>query len=134
VLNLLTDAWLPVIRRRAERCVIRPAQIAEAHNENPVVALDWPRPDFRIATMELLIGLLATAFPPEDEDTWLNWWREPPDTAALDAAFASFAHAFALDGNGPRFLQDLEDLDSGAEPIERLLIEAPGEAAIGKPA
>ena len=45
----------------------------------------------------------------------------------LDAAFAPFAHAFALDGDGPRFLQDLEDLVADAEPIERLLIEAPGE-------
>jgi CRISPR system Cascade subunit CasA len=131
VLNLLTDAWLPVIRQQSGRCTIRPAQIADVSSD-AVIAIDWPRPDFRFATMELLIGLLATAFPPQDEDTWLDWWREPPDVAVLDGAFAPFAHAFVLDGDGPRFLQDLEDLDSGPQPIERLLIEVPGEAAIGK--
>jgi CRISPR system Cascade subunit CasA len=132
VLNLLTDRWLPVIHRRTGRCSISPAQITESLNENPVITIDWPRPDFRIATMELLIGLLATAFPPQDNDTWLDLWHEPPDPAALDDAFAPFSHAFTLDGAGPRFLQDLEDLDSSPKPIERLLIEAPGEGTINR--
>jgi CRISPR system Cascade subunit CasA len=128
VLNLLTDAWLPVIRRQTGRCVIRPAQIAERHGEDPIIAIDWPRPDFRIATLEFLTGLLTTAFPPEDGDVWLGFWNEPPEPAELEEAFAPFTHAFGLDGDGPRFLQDLEDLPSGSEPIERLLIEAPGES------
>jgi CRISPR system Cascade subunit CasA len=132
VLNLLTDCWLPVIRRHTGRCVIRPGQIVECPSENPVIAIDWPRPDFRIATLEFLIGLLATAFPPEDGDAWRDFWYAPPEAAELDAAFAPFAHVFALDGDGPRFLQDLEDLQSGAEPIERLLIEAPGESTNSK--
>jgi CRISPR system Cascade subunit CasA len=132
VLNLLTDPWLPVIRRRSGRCVIRPAQIAEYLAENPVIAIDWPRPDFRVATLEFLIGLLTTALPPETGDIWSGFWHEPPEPAELDEAFAPFAHAFVLDGKGPRFLQDLEDLQSGAEPIERLLIEAPGESTNSK--
>lgn len=132
MLNLLTDRWLPVIRRRTGRCIIRPAQIAEFYEDNPVIAVDWPRPDFRIASLELLIGLLATALPPDSGDTWLDRWHEPPEPAELDAAFAAFSHAFALDGDGPRFLQDLEDIQSGAEPIERLLIEAPGESTNSK--
>lgn len=132
MLNLLTDAWLPVIRRQTGRCVIRPAQIAEHHDDNPVVAIDWPRPDFRIATLEFLIGLLTTAFPPAGGDAWLGLWHEPPEPAELDEAFAPFAHAFALDGPGARFLQDLEDLQADAEPIERLLIEAPGESTSSK--
>src|SRR5262249_12054348 len=117
VLNLLTDAWLPVIRRQSGRCIVRPAQIAATSDDDAVVSIDWPRPDFRIATMELLIGLLATAFPPEDEDIWLESWHEPPEPGALDEAFAPFAHAFDLDGDGPRFLQDLEDLKADAEPV-----------------
>ena len=74
----------------------------------------------------MLIGLLATAYPPSEHETWLKMWDEPPDPTTLDAAFASIAHAFVLDGDCPRFLQDFEDLVSEAEPIERLLIEAPG--------
>ncbi len=127
VLNLLTDPWLPVVRQSGRRDIIRPAQIAEA--DDPLMALDWPRADFRIAGLEFLIGLLATACPPEGARAWLAGWEAPPDPAALDAAFAPLAHAFNLDGEGPRFLQDFEDLVSDPEPVERLLIEAPGESA-----
>jgi CRISPR system Cascade subunit CasA len=132
MLNLLTDSWLPAIRRHTGRCVIRPTEIASLHQDDPVIAIDWPRPDFRIATLEFLVGLLATAFPPDDSDVWVHLWHKPPESAALGAAFAPFIRAFNLDGDGPRFLQDLEDLESGAEPIERLLIEAPGESTNSK--
>jgi len=132
VLNLLTTPWLPVIRRQTGACVIRPVQIIEDYADNPVIAIDWPRPDFRVATLEFLIGLLATAAPPYDDDDWLRGWLTPPTPDQLDEAFAPLQHAFALDGNGPRFLQDFADLQAGAEPIERLLIEAPGEATTGK--
>lgn len=128
MLNLLTDAWLPMRRQRSGVCVIRPAQITEALADDPVIAIDWPRPDFRIATIELLIGLLATFYPPADGDAWIDHWRAPPSPATLDAAFAPVAHAFALDGDGPRFLQDFDDLAADREPVERLLIEAPGES------
>jgi CRISPR system Cascade subunit CasA len=76
--------------------------------------------------MELLIGLLATACPPRNDDSWLDAWFDPPTLATLDAAFAPIAHAFELDGEGPRFLQDFENLIADPEPIARLLIEAPG--------
>jgi CRISPR system Cascade subunit CasA len=132
MLNLLLDPWLPVIRRDARRCVISPAQITEDWQTNPVMALDWPRADFRIASLELLIGLLATVCPPEGGGAWLDWWEQPPTPDALAAALAPIAHAFALDGDGPRFLQDAEDLVSSAEPIERLLIESPGASTVGK--
>jgi CRISPR system Cascade subunit CasA len=128
VLNLLTDAWLPVCRRRSGACVIRPAQLTENLDSDPVIAIDWPRPDFRIASLELLIGLLATFLPPADHDAWIAGWETPPAPAGLDAAFAPFAHAFALDGEGPRFLQDFEELVADREPVERLLIEAPGDS------
>jgi CRISPR system Cascade subunit CasA len=124
--NLITDPWLPVRRLHSGRYTIRPAQLAENIADDPVIAIDWPRPDFRIATLELLIGLLATACPPRDHDAWLGLWDEPPDPVILDAVLAPIAHAFALDGDGPRFLQDFDDLVADAEPTERLLIEAPG--------
>jgi len=124
IFNLLAERWLPIRRLSGVADIIRPAQIAKT--ADPVVAIDWPRPDFRIATLEFLIGLLALAAPPRDLDAWADGWEEPPTVDALDAAFAPLAHAFDLDGPGPRFLQDLEDLQSDAEPAETLLIEAPG--------
>jgi CRISPR system Cascade subunit CasA len=130
VLNLLTDAWLPVRRLQSGFCVIRPAQLTEALADDPVVALDWPRADFRVASLEFLVGLLATACPPADHDAWIEAWFSPPPPEALQAAFAPLAHAFALDGDGPRFLQDFEDLVADPEPVERLLIEAPGDSTV----
>ncbi|MGG5811249.1 type I-E CRISPR-associated protein Cse1/CasA [Falsiroseomonas sp. CW058] len=127
-LNLLTDAWLPVRRRSGRRDLIRPAQIAEV--ADPVIDLDWPRADFRIASLEFLIGLLATAAPPEGLDAWLDRWDAPPDPSALDAAFAPLAHAFNLDGEGPRFMQESGDLVSDDKPIQDLLIDAAGSASM----
>ena len=131
-MNLLTDEWIPVQRQHSGAGVASLVQIAEAIESDPVVALDWPRADFRIATMELLTGLLATSCPPADARAWLDWWECPPDADALRAAFAPYAHAFELDGGDARFLQDFEDLVSEAEPIERLLIEAPGDSTVKK--
>ena len=132
MLNLLTSPWLPVLRQHSGPGVIAPAALVASIDDDPVVAVDWPRADFRIATLEFLIGLLTTACPPEDNAAWEEWWHRPPDQTTLAAAFAPYVHAFNLDGEGPRFLQDFEDLVSGAEPVERLLIEAPGDSTVKK--
>lgn len=130
MLNLITDAWLPVRRQHSGRVIIAPSAITQDLEHDPVIAIDWPRPDFRIATIEFLIGLLATACPPEDEAAWLDLWETPPAPEALDAAFAPLVHAFNLDGDGPRFLQDAEDLLSDGLPAERLLIDTPGKSTV----
>lgn len=127
-LNLLVDAWIPVRAPDGSTRLIRPAEIVSYLS---AAAIAWPRADFRIAQLEFLVGLLATCCAP-DEDRWQEWWDDPPDEATLDAAFAPFGHAFSLDGDGPRFLQDFATLDSGIESIEKLLIEAPGEQGVKK--
>ncbi|ACI50223.1 CRISPR-associated protein, Cse1 family [Gluconacetobacter diazotrophicus PA1 5] len=131
-MNLLTASWLPIRRKSGAAETIRPAQIVDRVADDPIMALDWPRADFRIASLEFLIGLLATAFPPKNEDIWCETWEDPPSVEALDEAFAPVAEAFWLDGPGPRFLQDLENLQSGQEPVERLLIDAPGDSTVKK--
>jgi len=130
MLNLLTDPWLPARRRDGEPCVISPAQIADGLTDNPVVAVTWPRADFRVATLEFLTGLVATAYPPADMGEWAEGWHDPPSPETLAAAFAPFAHAFVLDGDGPRFLQDFESLAAEEEPAEDLLIEVAGNSGL----
>jgi CRISPR system Cascade subunit CasA len=130
--NLLVAAWLPIRRADGTRENIAPAAITDRIETNPVVALDWPRADFRLAGLEFLIGLLATSFPPRDQAAWLDHWRDPPPPGTLATAFAPFRQAFDLDGPGPRFMQDLEDLPGEPDTPETLLIEAPGEAALRK--
>ncbi|ASC07480.1 type I-E CRISPR-associated protein Cse1/CasA [Acetobacter pasteurianus] len=129
-LNLISDAWLPVRHKSGASSIIRPAQIVEGFEEDPIVGFDWPRADFRIASFEFLIGLVATACPPTNRRMLRQNWCNPPSVEKLDEAFARIADAFWLDGPGPRFLQDYEDLQSGQELVERLLIDAPGESTV----
>lgn len=129
---LLDADWLPVRRRVSGLCAIRPAQVTEFLATDPVVAIAWPRPDFRFATLEFLIGLLATACPPTETLDWAERWTTPPGPDALDAAFAPLRDAFRLDGPGPRFMQDLEDFGDEPNAAEALLIDSPGDAGLRK--
>lgn len=127
VFNLLREPWLPVRRRDGTCEWVSPDEITSDHATNPIIAFDWPRPDFRIASLEFLIGLLATACPPVDEDAWLNWWDHPPSPETLAERFTSLASAFNLDGPGPRFMQDHDPHMEGEPlPVETLLISSPG--------
>ena len=125
--NLITEPWLPVQRRSGASAWIAPSQINEGIDEDPVVGFAWPRPDFNGAAHEFLIGLLATASAPSDDVGWEEWWFEPPPPEALEERFARLAHAFNLDGPGPRFLQDRCPLEEGAKnkQVGALLMDAP---------
>lgn len=133
IFNLLIEPWLPVIRRiKGPINYIRPAEITADHATNPIVALAWPRPDFDLAAQEFLIGLLAAIFPadPHDPSDWVRLFHEPPSPEDLQARLEPFAHAFVLDGDGPRFLQDHYALDGEISPVEALFIEAPGAITV----
>jgi len=124
-MNLITDQWIPVIRKDSTPDTIMPWQIAEV--ENPVLEINAPRPDFQGALYQFLIGLLQTCFAPEDEDEWEDYWEKSPELNKLMDAFGEVEDAFELDNpDGPAFMQDY-DLQSG-EPkkIAALLIEGPG--------
>jgi CRISPR system Cascade subunit CasA len=131
--DLRTESWIPFQRLDGSIDWGPPSHLTDRLRENPVVGIAAPRPDFEGALLEFLIGLLTVALAPADEDDWLELWRNPPTPRDLDGAFASLPPAFDLDGDGPRFLQDLseEDLRTG-EPssIEQLLIDAPGDQTI----
>jgi CRISPR system Cascade subunit CasA len=132
IFNLLTQPWLPVRRAKGPIEYIRPAAITSDHATNPVVALAWPRPDFDLAAHEFLIGLLAAIYPvdPREPKQWARLFHEPPPPEDLQARLEPFAHAFVLDGDGPRFLQDLDPLGGDVSPVEALFIEAPGAITV----
>ena len=65
--NLIQTAWLP-IRRASGRGIIKPHDLTTNLATSPILDVDWPRADFRIACIEMLIGLLATAGPPANEE------------------------------------------------------------------
>ncbi len=132
--NLITDAWIPVKRKSGKRETIRPFEITD-NMDDPIITLDFPRPDFNGSVIQFLIGLMQTTSAPEEEDDWWDWFENPPKPATLQKDFAKVEHAFNLDGDGPRFMQDISILNENEakiDSINELLIETPGSSTIKK--
>ena len=123
-MNLLNDPWIPIQRQNGDLENIAPWQIAETYN--PVMKLASPRHDFDGVLIQFLIGLLQTVCMPVDHDSWVDWLENVPDVEELKLKFEVFKEAFEVDGDGPRFMQDLEEFDGEPKPISGLLLEAPG--------
>ena len=127
-MNLLEEKWLPVRRRTGKVDWIAPHQIAEPD----IVTFAANRADFNGALAQMMIGLLQTATPINDEGAWEDLLDAPPSAEVLQKWFAPTADAFILDGDKARFMQDFS-LSEGAEcTIDALLIDAAGGSAIDK--
>lgn len=126
-LNLIRDAWIPV-RTSAGRRHIRPAEIADPS----IIFCDWPRADLNLACLELLIGLIAVADAPEDDEEWEG--RHEPDPGRLSARLDALASAFDLLGDGPRFLQEYGGLEGTPNSPDMLFIDSAGANAVKKSA
>ena len=132
-INLISDPWLQVRRQSGARAWLRPADITSGFVDDPILALDFPRPDWNAAVTELLIGLLACVMPPEDNSEWVTLWTNPPSPDHLAERLAPLVFAFHLDGEGPRCFQDFDALaDCEEKPLSALLIDAPGANALTK--
>jgi CRISPR system Cascade subunit CasA len=132
--NLIEEPWIPVIRKSGERKLITPAGLVDRYAEDPVLALDASRPDFNGALVQFLIGLVQTTFPPANESEWRKKFSKPPTMDELQSTFERYAHAFNLDGDGPRFMQelDLSEKEGESNQIDHLLMEMPGAQTIDK--
>ncbi|HJW55382.1 MAG TPA: type I-E CRISPR-associated protein Cse1/CasA, partial [Burkholderiaceae bacterium] len=128
-MNLLHDEWLTVRRRDGSIARISPAGISPECN-NPAIELIAPRPDFRGAQYQFLIGLLQTACGPDERDEWHDQWDAGPSVMELTASFERYANAFQLNTDGPAFMQDFNLPDGETKPIAALLIDAPGGKTI----
>ncbi|BAZ95177.1 CRISPR-associated protein, Cse1 [Thiohalobacter thiocyanaticus] len=127
-MNLINDQWLPVRRRSGRRERIAPWELTDGHDSDPVTALDAARPDFQGALAQFLIGLLQTAAAPDAQRgiDWDEWLEAPPSPQQLQELVGPYVDYFELGGEGPRFLQDFDELDDDPKPIASLLIEIPG--------
>ena len=131
--NLIDERWIPVERRSGKVELIAPAEVAD--REDPPLRIASPRPDFDGALLEFLIGLLQTAAAPATERAWRKEWEEPPAVKLLAKRLATVREAFFLDGEGPRFMQDLtvaKDPDAKELPVGALLIDRIGEKELGE--
>ncbi len=132
--NLLEEAWIPVRTSDGYRKLIAPWQITATIRGAPVVAVDSPRPDFSGALIQFLIGLVQSSeLVPAMELDWEDGLEPPPPPNTLQDAFSVHKDAFNLDGDFPRFLQDLT-MENGSEvPINALLIDPTGNEHFIKP-
>ena len=131
-MNLITNSWILVRRKSGNRELVTPWSITDAHDSDPIVALDTARADFKGALAQFLIGLLQTAAAPDRGKgiDWNRWLEEPPTPDTLKELLMPYRDSFNLDGDGPRFLQDFTALGDEAKPIASLLIEIPGANAL----
>ncbi len=127
MVNLIQEEWIPVIREDGARISITPWQVTDDHEKDPVHWLNAPRADFNGALVQFLIGLVQTAFPPSSDREWFRRFESPPQPEELRERFTAYSHAFEMDGDGPRFMQDF-DLPEQKDhwDISQLLIEMPG--------
>jgi len=123
--SLAAEPWLPVATVEGEREFIRLRDIGRTD----LLRIDTGRADCDISVTEFLIGLIAISMGPTDNYDWPDRFETPPTPDEIDAAIAPFAHALVLDGDGPRFFQDFENLellnDAAREPIASLFMETP---------
>ncbi len=127
--NLIDERWVPVKRRDGTATMIAPWEVTDQFVENPVVALNAPRPDFNGALIQFLIGLIQTVAAPRNGSEWRKKLVEPPTPDELHNHFATVLQAFELGGDGARFMQDCEKLEVESGAIDGLLIDTPGENA-----
>lgn len=129
--NLLNSPWLEVRRRSGARAVVRPCDLTDRFADDPILNLDFPRPDWNAAVTEMLIGLFSVALAPTSHEDWAERFRTPPSPQALETALSPFVSNFNLDGDGPRAFQDFDPLSElEPKPVSSLLIEAPGEQTL----
>src|SRR5690625_2027125 len=125
-MNLVKNRWIPVRTSDGKSRWVAPWQITEGVGDSPLVAVDAPRADFTGALMQFLIGVLQTAFAPEDMSEWKRCFRNPPSPEALQETFKPFEEYFEFGPDRPSFMEDLELDQKFDKPIGGLLIDAPG--------
>ncbi|MDR3568590.1 MAG: type I-E CRISPR-associated protein Cse1/CasA [Syntrophobacteraceae bacterium] len=125
--NLIDEKWIPVKRHDGTEEMIAPWEVTDRFVENPVVLLNASRPDFNGALIQFLIGLVQTAAPPANGVDWKIKLKKPLEPEELQIKCAAVRNAFELAGDGPRFMQDFDRIDTPEKSIARLLIDMPGE-------
>ncbi len=127
-MNVIKDPWIPVIRKDGTRENIPPYKITSKPN-NPIIALDFGRPDFNAVGVRLLIGFFNTYLAPTSKKEWKKLFKKAPNQKAILEKLKP--KLFELDGKGPRFLQDKrpQDLERIVN-VGNLLFDTPGTATI----
>lgn len=122
-MNLLTNTWIPVIRKDGTFDEISPLELLDDLPENPVVSLHTVRPDFDGALLQFLIGVYQVLLSPEDMDEWRDLLDSPPSRESLADKINLIAPAFVFDEGEFRFMQDKSVVETKVKTISKLLID-----------
>lgn len=124
--NLLTEPWLEVRRKDGLRETISICDIVTNFDSNPIISLNFPRPDWSAAVTEFIIGVIYLAMAPKHEDEWAEIFENPPTKEEIEKKLEPFFQYFGFDEENFAF-QDFETLGKAeSKPLSGLLIEAPG--------
>ena len=127
-MNVVTDLWIPVIRKDGTRDIINPTQITSNY-ENPIISLNLGRPDLNAATLRLLVSFYNTFLSPTSKKQWKDLFKAPPNSKKISLNFKS--EFFELDGKSVRFLQDKKpDELKKICNVGSLLFDTPGTKTI----
>lgn len=127
-MNLLQDKWITVVRKNGEAEKIAPFEITDKIVTNPILEIITPRPDFKGALYQFLIGLFQTVYAPKDESEWVDRLNDPPKPEILKLETDKVAFAFDLFGKKIRFMQDMSlNTNDTQTNISSLFIDSPGE-------
>lgn len=131
ILNLLTSKWLEVKRLDGSKEIIAIKEINNDWENNPIISLNFPRPDWNAAVLEFIIGVFFLSMAPKNTEDWGIAFENPPNSDEIEAKLAPFAQYFDFDGEGTCAFQDFDDLSNAEiKPLSGLLIDAVGENAI----
>lgn len=117
-MNLIHDAWIPIITQSGIRKTIRPVEILDTTDIPERICSG--RPDFDANLVVFLIGLFYSSFTPKRK-------FKRPSIEEANRRFERVAPAFELFGERP-FMQDYRIVydEKKAKPIRELLIGSPG--------
>ncbi|GBD41508.1 hypothetical protein HRbin39_00890 [bacterium HR39] len=122
------DQELPFRRRSGRVDLLTPLAITDAHEDDPVVAVETGHPVTDLGFRFLLRDLLQIALAPPDEEAWAELWFAPPEPERLAAAFAPYRRALVLDDPAFPAMQVRPEADDGSGeplPLGLLLPDAP---------
>jgi CRISPR system Cascade subunit CasA len=131
-MNLIFDKWLPVIRKNGSTDEIAIADILKNHEDNPIVDIIMPRPDFRNSMYQLLIGVVQTAAMPDDEETWNDLWIHPYSNKEFKDKLEQYRECFEIDSDGPAFMQDFNLDTFTEEKLTNIFLDLPGNEHFNK--
>jgi CRISPR system Cascade subunit CasA len=131
-MNLIKDIWLPVIRNDGMREKIAIWQILDSYKENPVIDIEAPRPDFRNALYQLLIGIVQVAAMPDDEEDWGELWTKPYSADEFKKKILAYEDCFEIDSDGPAFMQDYSLEEYKKDDLTNIFINLPSNKHFNK--